>query len=209
MQAGSDCSTPRAVRSEGCRNGGCPPPATSVATELASMLLLPGLHADDLHSPASVARMAKGTPLATASERRGWTLSAVGCRRVAACSALNRSYRDRLRRVAPGCVFVLLVGASDVLAARAAARTGFSSRPLCCSRNSTSSRCSSRTKPAPSSTLRGLLSRSHTMPASASRCMDPAVTATYRRARSRLSRPPPVGLTPKGDCLNNGVWGLA
>ena len=43
---------------------------------------------------------------------------------VVACSALKRSYRDRLRARAPHTVFVHLTGDPELLSARALARTG-------------------------------------------------------------------------------------
>ena len=43
---------------------------------------------------------------------------------VIACSALKRSYRDRLRARAPHTVFVHLTGDPELLSTRALARTG-------------------------------------------------------------------------------------
>jgi gluconokinase len=71
---------------------------------------------DRLHPPENVARMASGEPL-TDQLREGW-LDAIGARIaelsgsgqgvVAACSALKRSYRDRLRGFRRDIVFVYL-----------------------------------------------------------------------------------------------------
>ena len=71
---------------------------------------------DKLHPPENVARMASGKPL-TDQLRQGW-LDAIGERIadlagsgrsvVAACSALKRSYRDRLRGFCADIVFVYL-----------------------------------------------------------------------------------------------------
>jgi gluconokinase len=82
--------------------------------------------ADDLHPPASVAKMAAGEPL-TDSDRWSW-LDAVGRELagssgiVAACSALKRRYRDRLRSHAPDVFFACLVAAEPELSRRIQAR---------------------------------------------------------------------------------------
>lgn len=84
------------------------------------------LDADDRHPPANVAKMAAGIALDDA-DRAPW-LDAVGtalhddapC--IMACSALRRSYRDRLREVAPLTVFVLLQLPRAELERRIAAR---------------------------------------------------------------------------------------
>ena len=81
---------------------------------------------DDLHPPASVAKMASGIPL-TDADRWPWLdlvgawireHTATGRPGVVTCSALRRVYRDRLR--GDGVVFVYLAG--DQGADRAAAR---------------------------------------------------------------------------------------
>ena len=86
------------------------------------------LDADDLHPAANVAKMAAGHPLDDA-DRAPW-LDAVGealrdhrpC--VIACSALKRSYRARLRELAPGTLFALLDMPRAVLEQRLATREG-------------------------------------------------------------------------------------
>lgn len=81
---------------------------------------------DDLHPPANIAKMSAGTPL-TDDDRWPW-LDAVGAwlaerdGSVVACSALKRTYRDRLREAAPGTVFVHLVAPQEVLEERVAQR---------------------------------------------------------------------------------------
>jgi carbohydrate kinase (thermoresistant glucokinase family) len=70
--------------------------------------------ADSLHPPADVEKMRAGSPLDDA-DRWPW-LELVGSAlaeerpqgTVVACSALKRSYRDAIRRVAPETSFVLL-----------------------------------------------------------------------------------------------------
>lgn len=86
------------------------------------------LDADDLHPAANVAKMAAGHPLDDA-DRAPW-LDAVGealrdhrpC--IMACSALKRSYRARLRELAPGTLFALLDVPRPVLEQRLSTREG-------------------------------------------------------------------------------------
>ena len=87
---------------------------------------------DRLHPPENVARMASGEPL-TDQLREGW-LDAIGQRIadlagsgqgvVAACSALKRSYRDRLRGFRRDIVFVYLEIDRATAKRRVAARKG-------------------------------------------------------------------------------------
>lgn len=122
---------------------------STLAQALAARLGLTMVDGDDLHLPASVAKMAAGTPLDDA-DRWPW-LDRVGAflaeasppllaacatpsipstaptaptGRVVACSALKRAYRDRIRARAPGVRFVFLDGSAEVIGARLAARTG-------------------------------------------------------------------------------------
>ncbi|MER9618902.1 gluconokinase [Mesorhizobium sp. M0207] len=87
-----------------------------VGEALAAALGAVFIEGDRLHPPENVARMASGQPL-TDALREGW-LDAIGQRMaasvasgqgvVAACSALKRSYRDRLRGFCADIVFVYL-----------------------------------------------------------------------------------------------------
>ncbi|RWH73804.1 MAG: gluconokinase [Mesorhizobium sp.] len=89
---------------------------TAVGEAVAEALGADFIEGDRLHPPENVARMARGEPL-TDALRAGW-LDAIGeCiaasvadgrKVVAACSALKRSYRDRLSRFCPGTVFLYL-----------------------------------------------------------------------------------------------------
>ncbi|WP_224544885.1 gluconokinase [Mesorhizobium sp. CA16] len=89
---------------------------TAVGEALAEALGADFIEGDLLHPPENVARMARGEPL-TDALRAGWldaigeriaTSVAHGRKPVAACSALKRSYRDRLSRFCPGMVFLYL-----------------------------------------------------------------------------------------------------
>ncbi|GAA3635928.1 gluconokinase [Microbacterium awajiense] len=101
---------------------------TSVGVAIAARLEVDFQDADDLHPSANRDKMSAGIPL-TDADRGPW-LDRVGRALAAApglvmaCSALRRSYRDRLRAVAPDAVFVHLTGPPALLAARARARTG-------------------------------------------------------------------------------------
>ncbi|MBW9120457.1 gluconokinase [Microbacterium trichothecenolyticum] len=101
---------------------------SSVGAELARLMGARFVDADDLHPAANVAKMSAGVPLQD-EDRWPW-LDAVAAtlvdadRPVVACSALKRSYRDRLRAAAPGVVFVHLTGSAELLAARARGREG-------------------------------------------------------------------------------------
>lgn len=95
---------------------------TAVGMRLAEALDVPFIDADDLHPDANKQKMAEGVALDD-SDRWPW-LNAIGealvehDEVVTACSALKRSYRDRLRTAAPDLVFVHLVGEVELLAER-------------------------------------------------------------------------------------------
>jgi carbohydrate kinase (thermoresistant glucokinase family) len=103
---------------------------STIGRALAAALHLPFLEGDTLHSPASVDKMSAGIAL-TDADRESW-LQAIGDRLRAAgegglvvsCSALKRSYRDRLRAARPGLRFVFLHGARELLADRMGSREG-------------------------------------------------------------------------------------
>lgn len=105
---------------------------STVGLRLAEALQLPFLEGDVLHPESNVARMAAGVPLSD-EDREGWLQAlserlrqahAAGHGLVISCSALKRSYRDILRRGAPGLRLVYLHGEHALLTARMAARTG-------------------------------------------------------------------------------------
>jgi len=105
---------------------------TTVGALVADASGVPFLDADGLHPLENVRKMASGTPL-TDDDRWPW-LDVVGERLraaeeagtglVLACSALKRRYRDRIRRAAPGVVFLHLHGTVEVLASRLEGRSG-------------------------------------------------------------------------------------
>ncbi len=96
---------------------------SSLAAVLAQACHLTLVEGDDYHSPASREKMRQGIPL-TDADRAGWlaTLSDALCAQpqdlVVTCSALKRSYRERLRQADPRLRFVFL----DIDKAHAQAR---------------------------------------------------------------------------------------
>lgn len=104
---------------------------TTLTAHLAAYLECPAFEGDDFHSPASIAKMRAGQPLAD-DDRWPWldrlgaaigTGVAEGGIAVAACSALKRSYRERLEHAAGvPLLFVLLDGERDEIAAHLATR---------------------------------------------------------------------------------------
>jgi gluconokinase len=101
---------------------------STVAGLLAERLNWEFKEGDALHPPANVAKMSAGIPL-TDEDRWPW-LDAIGAwikektqrgePGILTCSALKRSYRDRLR--GPNVIFVFLNGPREVIAARMARR---------------------------------------------------------------------------------------
>jgi gluconokinase len=89
---------------------------------------VPFQDADALHGDANLAKLRAGQPLSD-GDRWPW-LDRVGDWLVAhpsgvvACSALRRSYRDRLRTWCPGAVFVLPELPREELARRLVGRVG-------------------------------------------------------------------------------------
>lgn len=111
---------------------------STIGALLAESLGMPFLDGDDVHPAANKAKMSAGIPLDDA-DRDPWldriggllagtleTAQATGNPPagplVVACSALKRSYRDQLRQLAPGVVFVHLTGSPGTIAGRLAAR---------------------------------------------------------------------------------------
>ncbi len=90
------------------------------------------IEGDQYHSAANIRRMASGQPLRD-EDRWGWldTIAAeiasadrAGNTLVVACSALKRTYRDRLRAASDRILFIYLEVGRDIAAARMEARRG-------------------------------------------------------------------------------------
>ncbi|WP_367324302.1 gluconokinase [Streptomyces sp. HUAS ZL42] len=103
---------------------------TTIGPLLAARLGVPYAEADDFHPPANIAKMSAGVPLDDADRWPwldaigAWAHGRAGLGGVVSCSALKRSYRDRLRAAAPGIVFVHLTGDRKLVADRMAHRRG-------------------------------------------------------------------------------------
>jgi len=105
---------------------------SAVGTALAAALGAIFIEGDRLHPPENVARMASGEPL-TDQLREGW-LDAIGEHIaasaskgegvVAACSALKRGYRERLRGFCRDITFLYLEVDPATASARVASRRG-------------------------------------------------------------------------------------
>jgi gluconokinase len=105
---------------------------TTVGRLVAETLGLPFHDADALHSEANRAKMAAGSPL-TEQDREPWLRAVADHMRtwaqqrgaVVACSALRKTYRERLAAAAPGnVVFVFLDAPFDTIRERLAGRAG-------------------------------------------------------------------------------------
>lgn len=106
---------------------------STIARRLADVLGYAFLDGDDLHPPANIVKMGAGVPLED-SDRIPWldTIAAwmkrqlvAGRSAVVACSALKRTYRERLRQAAPAVRFIYLDVDHDELARRMRGREHF------------------------------------------------------------------------------------
>jgi gluconokinase len=103
---------------------------SSVGRAIAAALDLPFVEGDTLHPPANVEKMASGIPL-TDEDRWPW-LDKIGAELaqakkgvVVSCSALKKTYRNRLRQEAGGPLgFIFLDGSLAVLRDHMSKRTG-------------------------------------------------------------------------------------
>lgn len=104
---------------------------TTIGQDLAAHLGWPFFDGDDFHPPENIARMAAGVPLDDAG-RAPWldrlaelihTHIARGESAVLACSALKKSYRDRLRQDSSAVKFIYLQGDFDLIWSRMQARS--------------------------------------------------------------------------------------
>lgn len=102
---------------------------SSLGAAVAQAEGLPLIEGDDHHSPSSREKMRQGIAL-TDADRDGWLatlgqlLQAQPQGAVLTCSALKRTYRDRLRNACPGLRFAFLDIDRASAAQRVAARAG-------------------------------------------------------------------------------------
>ncbi|MGW1587580.1 gluconokinase [Streptomyces sp. NPDC002386] len=103
---------------------------TTIGPLLAARLGVPYAEGDDFHPRANIEKMTAGVPLEDADrwpwlEAIGhWAYGRSGLGGVVSSSALKRSYRDRLRSVAPGVVFLHLTGDRELIEDRMSHRQG-------------------------------------------------------------------------------------
>ncbi|WP_432134578.1 MULTISPECIES: gluconokinase [unclassified Streptomyces] len=103
---------------------------TTIGPLVAARLGVPYAEGDAFHPPANIAKMSDGVPLG--DEDRwpwldaigAWAHSRSGLGGVVSCSALKRSYRDRLRAAAPDVLFLHLTGDRELIAGRMGQRRG-------------------------------------------------------------------------------------
>ncbi|ACB32602.1 carbohydrate kinase, thermoresistant glucokinase family [Leptothrix cholodnii SP-6] len=100
---------------------------SSLAAAVAAAEAAPLVEGDDFHGPANRDKMSRGIAL-TDADRDDWLAALAAQLRdapqgiVLTCSALKRSYRERLRSAAPGLRFVFLDIDRDAALARVAGR---------------------------------------------------------------------------------------
>lgn len=107
---------------------------STVANAMATSFGGSMVEADDLHSPGNIKTMSQGRPL-TDSERWPW-LQAV-CEAalnstppaMIACSALRLNYRDFIRSMLDGAIFIHLAGPPELIRRRMAERRSHFMRP--------------------------------------------------------------------------------
>ncbi|MEU5593645.1 gluconokinase [Streptomyces sp. NPDC020298] len=103
---------------------------TTIGPLLAARFGVPYAEADDFHPQANIDKMVAGIPLGDADRWPwldaigAWAHGRAGLGGVVSCSALKRSYRDRLRAAAPGIVFVHLAGERSLIEDRMTHRQG-------------------------------------------------------------------------------------
>ncbi|MDB5871885.1 MAG: idnK [Ramlibacter sp.] len=102
---------------------------SAVGQRIARALALPLIEGDQFHPAGNIEKMRQGLPLGD-EDRAGWLarlaqeLAGHPGGAVLTCSALKRSYRDRLRAAAPGLRFVHLKLSQEDALRRVEARGG-------------------------------------------------------------------------------------
>jgi gluconokinase len=100
---------------------------STIGAALAEKLGITFIDSDDLHSESNKKKMSSGTPL-TDSDRQPW-LQAVSDtlqgheKIVVACSALKKSYREKILASAPRTQFIHLSGSKELISARLSERS--------------------------------------------------------------------------------------
>lgn len=100
---------------------------SAVGQRIAQALRLPLVEGDEFHPASNIEKMRQGLPLDD-QDRAGWLarlgeeLARHAGGAVLTCSALKRSYRDRLRAAVPGLHFVHLALPQEEALRRVAAR---------------------------------------------------------------------------------------
>jgi gluconokinase len=103
---------------------------SSVGEALSQAMGAPYLDGDDLHPAANIAKMSAGIPLDDDDrwpwlDKVGEMLASHAGEVIVGCSALKRSYRDRIRTAAGSDVtFIHLTGPKELIAARMNHRAG-------------------------------------------------------------------------------------
>lgn len=119
-------STPHVVVVMGVAGTG----KTTIGPLLAASLGVPYAEGDDFHPADNIAKMSAGVPLDDADREPWldaigrWAHGRTGLGGVVACSALKRTYRDRLRAAAPDVEFLHLTGDRALIERRMAERRG-------------------------------------------------------------------------------------
>ena len=105
---------------------------TCVGATLAQQLSVRFIEGDSLHPASNIGKMSSGIPL-TDGDRWPWLdrigdalrdAARQGQGLIVSCSALKRSYRERLRGTADGLAFIHLPGSEALLEQRLADRSG-------------------------------------------------------------------------------------
>ena len=95
---------------------------STVGAALAERLGITFIDSDALHSESNKKKMSSGTPL-NDSDRQPWLQAVAETLRsnesvVVACSALKKSYREKILFGAPTTQFIHLVGSQELISAR-------------------------------------------------------------------------------------------